>query len=1088
MKRILLTWVLLAGLVLPAGAVSFNKDVRPILADRCFACHGPDASARKAGLRLDQEMFAKAALADSGIIPVVAGKPGESGIITRITSDDPQEVMPPPESKSALSAREIGVIREWIASGAQWERHWALIAPQKSALPDKGAGERSSNWIDRFILERLRVAGIQPSPRASAEHLLRRLTFDLTGLPPKIEQLDAFLADHGQTAYKRMVEQLLSSPAFGERLALEWLDVARYGDTDGLFEDHPRSIYPWRDWVVRAFNQNLPYSDFISWQLAGDLYPSATVDQRLATGFLRNNPTSNEGGIIDEDYRVKYLIDRVNTTATAFLGLTMECAQCHDHKFDPITQREYYEMAGFFNNLVGKGNTKGATAPTLSILQPGHLERMKMLDKEIMALEAIMVSSPPQLMTDFDLWLGQLEKAIDWYSPQVLADSRRAQADLKDSPPAVASEVRGRYLRLALPRGKSGFITISEIQVYSEGHNIARAGSATQSSNYSGATLAAKAVDGNADGTFGSCACTQEEKDAWWELDLGAEVPIDHIVVYNRGDCCPERLDHVSVTLLDKTRKIVTEHNTGDAPSRLAFSLNPEAPLPKSTRPEYMMVLAPRPGPVAAISLSGFRPGLLDSIKLELLSATGESRELKLAAVGETRFDKENPAVLGLEKPEKLDRGHTLKLSLSGDPVREVRLTAQRDAANRKKIPQGRDKRLAHFRGNWPGFAGQRRQLETLKKEKASIEKPKAISMIAADAGKMRPNHILLRGEYDKRGEAVPTSAPGSIMPFSPKLPKNRLGLAGWMVDSQNPLTARVVVNRYWQMIFGVGLVKTSEDFGAQGERPSHQELLDHLAVDFIDSGWDIKHLIRTIVTSATYQQSSVLPRGIIQIDPGNRLLSHAPRHRLAAEFVRDHALSVSGLLVDKLGGPGVNPYQPSVLFGRNAIGASNVSFAQSKGEGLYRRSLYTYWKRQIPAANMRILGSDGRNSCRTRRESTNTPLQALVLLNDPQFVEAARGLAERCFREGGESAEERLAYAFRLSTSRSVAPAELKVLLAEYRERLAEFRNNPAAANSYISGGGERPADTGINPVELAAYAAVVSLILNLDESISKS
>ena len=1088
MKSIAYIFSLLMGFALPAGAVSFNKDIRPILADRCFACHGPDSAARKAGLRLDREEFAKAALAESGTIPVVAGKPGESGILARMTSDDPEEVMPPPKSKSGLTTREIGLIREWIANGAQWERHWAFIAPKKPVLPDAGTGDWTINWLDHFILERLLAEGLHPSPRADAEHLLRRLTFDLTGLPPKIAQLDAFLADGGQDAYRKVVDGLLSSPAFGERLALEWLDVARYGDTDGLFEDHPRSIYPWRDWVVRAFNKNLSYSDFISWQLAGDLYPDATVEQRLATGFLRNNPTSNEGGIIDEDYRVKYLIDRVNTTATAFLGLTMECAQCHDHKFDPMTQHEYYAMAGFFNNLVGKGNTKGATAPILSILPPGYGERMTQLDKEIMAVEGILASTPPELIGDFNLWLEQLEKSIKWYSPKVVADSRRPKSKLEGDPAPRPSDVRGRYLRLALPRGKSGFITISEIEVYSEGHNVARAATATQSSNYLGTTLADKAVDGNANGNFGSCACTQEQKDAWWELDLGAEIPIDHIVVFNRNDCCPERLDKVSVTLLDVTRKPVAERNMGDAPFRSAFSFNPGAPLPKSAKRDYVMTLVPEPGLLAAISFSGSRPGLLSSVKLELLAANGESRELKLNGVGEKRFGKENPAIFGLKTPEKLSKGHTLKLSVAGGPVQRVNFTAEVAAAKRENIPQGRDKRLAHFRGDWPGFAEQRRQLGILKKEKASIGSGKVTSMIAADEGKMRPNYMLLRGEYDKRGEEVETSAPGSILAFSPKLPKNRLGLARWVVNPANPLTARVVVNRYWQMIFGVGLVKTSEDFGAQGERPSHQKLLDHLAVDFIESGWDIKHLIRTIVTSATYQQSSILPRDIIKIDPGNRLISHAPRQRLPAEFIRDHALSVSGLLVDKLGGPGVNPYQPSVLFGRNAIGASNVSFTQSQGEGLYRRSLYTYWKRQIPAANMRILGSDGRNACRTRREKTNTPLQALVLLNDPQFVEAARVLAERCFREGGESAEERLGYAFRLATSRRATPGELKVLLAEYGERLNEFRKHPDAANSYIAGGGARPAHTGINTQELAAYAAVVSLILNLDESISKS
>lgn len=743
-----------------ADTVSFNEHIRPILSDRCFACHGPDAASRKADLRLDLEDAARAVIS--------VDDPANSHLLQRLTSADPDEVMPPPETKTSVTKEEVALLTRWIGQGAPWERHWAFISPRKATIPE---GEHA---IDHFIQARLEAEGMKPSKRASREHLLRRLSFDLTGLPPTLAEMEAFLAEDHETAWPKAIERLLESTAFGERLALEWLDIARYGDTDGLFEDHPRSIYLWRDWVVQAFNDNLPYDQFLTWQLAGDLLPEATVDQKLATGFLRNNATSNEGGLIDEDYRIKYLIDRVNTTSTAFLGLTMECAQCHDHKFDPMTQKEYYQFGGFFNNLVGKGNTKGATDPVLRF------------------------STPEQ-----DKRLAELKTAI---------------------------------------------------------------------------------------------------------------------------------------TELGKPKKGTPEH----------------------------------------------------------------------------------------------------------------------------------------------------KKLEALKKEQGDIEKAIPVSMIAADAKKPRPMHILLRGEYDKPGEEVTAAGPAFVLPYDDSLPKNRLGLAQWMTDPNHPLTARVAVNRVWQMLFGTGLVKTSEDFGTQGDRPSHQDLLDHLAVTFIESSWDTKELIRQIVSSATYQQSSVR-RSLNDQDPDNRLLSRSSRQRLTAEFIRDHALAVSGLLVQKPGGPGVHPYQPAELFGRNAIGAAGAKFTQSTGADLYRRSLYTYWKRQIPTANMRLLGADGRIACRTRREQTNTPLQALVLLNDVQFTEAARVLAERMMQEGGNHLDARLNFTFRLATSRKATNDELAILKAEFNDRYREFKaDNELTANYLI--GGERKPNEALDKAELASYAAVASMILNLDETISKS
>ena len=1080
-----------SNLVVPAGKISFNKDIRPILADRCFSCHGPDSAARKADLRLDLEEEAKAALRE-GVTPIVPGDPDASAIIRRLTHEDPEELMPPPDSKLTVTSGEIELIRRWISQGAKWERHWAFLPPRSNPPASGRDHPWPRNEVDRYILETLGTHSLKPSPPADRAQLLRRVTLDLTGLPPTITELDTFLLDNSGRAYERAVDRLLASPAFGERMALEWLDVARYGDTDGLFEDHPRSIYAWRDWVVQAFNGNLPYDKFITWQLAGDLLPAASHAQRVATGFLRNNPTSNEGGIIDEDYRIKYLIDRVNTTSTAFLGLTMECAQCHDHKFDPMSQREYYQLAGFFNSLVGRGNTKGATSPTLRLLSPGQEKRITEIDSELKSVDETLQDNPPRLTEDFTKWLAELEEPITWTTPPVISSTRAAnQASTAGVPLDQESKTRGRFVRITLPPESSGYLTISEVEIYSAGRNVARAGKASQSSDYGSSNLASKAIDGTRGGDFASCSCTKETRNGWWEVDLGSELPIDHILIYNRNDCCAERLDNVSVNVLDAARRKIRSEKIGDAPFKSEFTLNPKAPSPRP-EPEagnYELVLDPGKlaGPLAALRISATRAGHIEKLQAHVVGR--KTRELKLR--GSDRIvvgPAKEPHLIGLETPAVLDAGEQLKLTITGDAVLVVELTTKANAFVRTTLPRERDRRLAHFKASWPGFAPARKMRADLTREKEEIEKSGTITMIAGEEGKPRKTHILMRGEYDKPGELVEPSAPGSILPFSKDLPRTRLGLARWMTDRSNPLTARVAVNRYWQMLFGAGIVITSEDFGTQGDRPSHQALLDHLAVDFINSGWNVKALLRKIVISSTYRQSSVRSAGLAELDPDNRLLARAPRQRLQAEFIRDHALAVGGLLVDKRGGPGVHPYQPAVLFGRNAIGAAGASFKQGSGEDLYRRSLYTYWKRQIPAANMRILGADGRTACRTRRERTNTPLQALVLLNDPQFVEAARALAERSLKEGGSDILECLAYAFRLSTSRRPSRAELDILHAEFADRLEGFRADPERTRAYLHGGGARKPDPAFDQSELAAFAAVAALILNLDESISRS
>ncbi|MFT5527391.1 MAG: hypothetical protein ACI9HK_005373, partial [Pirellulaceae bacterium] len=599
---------------------------------------------------------------------------------------------------------------------------------------------------------------------------------------------------------------------------------------------------------------------------------------------------------------------------------------------------------------------------------------------------------------------------------------------------------------------------------------------------------ASNAVDGNHDGRFGSCSCTKLEPNAWWEVDLGGVFPIDSVAVWNRTDCCPERLDNLTIGILDEQRKVASQRVVKKALARNA--LPSDAVDTEAASKEVKLRFALETDSVAALQFEGRVPSVIEVVAAELISSdAGKAVPIKLVGDKKLKLNK-LPVILGLDAAIKVSKGQSIQLTLRAAEIDGLRITTtdSETAALRASIPQEEAKRLVHFRGQWPGFSGARQIQKQLLAEKKQIEATSPLSMIAADMAKPRSNYLLVRGEYDKRGEVVQTSPPASIMAVADDLPRNRLGLARWLTDPKHPLTARVAVNRYWQMIFGVGIVKTSEDFGTQGDQPSHRELLDYLSADFVESGWDVKRLLRQFVLSATYRQGSFRAAEIATRDPGNRLLSHALRRRLQAEFVRDHALAISGLLVEKNGGPGVHPYQPAELFGRNAIGSSNAKFNQSSGDDLYRRSLYTYWKRQIPAANMRILGADGRNNCRTRRERTNTPLQALVLLNDPQFVEAARVMAERSIREGGASPSKRLAFAFRLATSRRPQQREMVILLQEFNDRLKEFQAAPETAKKYLAGGGHRQPPEDLDSAELAAYAAVCSLIFNLDESLSSS
>ncbi|MEC8411213.1 MAG: DUF1549 domain-containing protein, partial [Planctomycetota bacterium] len=746
----------------PAEQISFNKHIRPILADRCFVCHGPDATTREAGLRFDREESAKQPSVDSGETAIVPGQPEMSELLRRLSASDDLQ-MPPPDSNLSVTQDEIELIRRWIAEGAKWERHWSLISPVKAEAPAVANPSWPVNSIDHFILRRLEVEGLEPTRQASKAQWLRRVSFDLTGLPPTLEELDDFLSDESEDAHGKAADRLLESRSFGERMAQEWLDVARYGDTDGLFEDHPRSIYPWRDWVIDAFNENLAYRDFIIWQIAGDLLPEASIEQQVATGFLRNNPTSNEGGIIDEDYRVKYLVDRVNTTATAMMGLTLECAQCHDHKYDPMTQREYYQFAGFFNNLVGNGNTKGATAPTLRRFSEEQAARLPVIEGELAETESALKSTPDALLEDYDAWVEMLEQPVQWVDPVkiVQANTRLSEEWLVSVDPPATEEsetsnrpkMKGRFVRLELPKDHDGFLTLSEVQVFSGGRNIAHTGQATQSSvDYN--SPAAKAIDGNHDGSFASCSCTQSERAAWWELDLGAEFPIDSVAVWNRTDCCPERLDKLSIQVLDEQRQATGTRVLEKAQARNALPADAVDAEPETREFSVDLALNEESGldSVAALQLVGKSPAVVELSGLELVDSDSTSEPVEVMFTGDKTLKLVGaPVLIGLESAINLAEGQKLRLKLTGSGFEGIRIsiTSNPTAATRASLPKEAAKRLEHFRGQWSGFDETRQRQAQLQEEKKQIEATAPLTMIASDMSSPRENYLLMRGEYD---------------------------------------------------------------------------------------------------------------------------------------------------------------------------------------------------------------------------------------------------------------------------------------------------------------------------------------------------
>ncbi|MDW3647403.1 MAG: DUF1553 domain-containing protein [Bacteroidia bacterium] len=1023
--------------------VDFNFHIKPILSDRCFACHGPDEEARSADLRLDTEEGAFTALGEvEKRFAIKAGNLDASEVWHRIISKDEEFIMPPPESNLSLNNQEIALIGKWIDQGAEWKEHWSFIPPKKSNFPSVKEEGKIQNEIDQFVLARLEQEGTSFTDKASKERLMRRISFGLRGIPPQVEELEAFKADDSEDALEKVIDEMLASEAYGERMAIDWLDVARYADTHGYQADRERRMWPWRDWVIKAFNNNMPYDEFSRWQLAGDLMPNPSREQILATGFNRNHMQTEEGGSVEEEFRAEYVADRTITTSRAFLGLTMECARCHDHKYDPISQKEFYQLFSFFNSVDESGQTSFFTdavpVPALKLTAQNTDSKAA----EIRASIEKMESQIPQSEERFKNWLARsgnikpnLTKgkvgdfSFDRISNKKLANAARPRfaASIVDDPILVSGH-KNKGLKLS---GENG-LSFKDLGVFSRSDPFSLS--------------------------------------IW----VKAEEELDRAVIVHRTQAVLDAGSRGYELMIDQGKISLAlthmwPHNEIRKLSKKAFPIN-----------EWVHLTMTYDGSSQARGLSLFINGEkteMDIIKDNLTKDILYERVKVHLAIG-YRFRGKG------FKNGIVDEFKVFDRCLSQLEVSELagkRLANQLAAKNMAELSPKERELLKEFylRNIDADFQQWEKEIRKLRDEERSLIDTVPEIMIMKDLPQARPTFVLNRGAYDQPGEEVYAGTPSKVLAFSEELPPNRLGLADWLFDAENPLTARVMVNRIWQMHFGKGLVSTPEDFGNQGALPSHPELLDFLAVRFIESGWDIKALHKLILSSATYQQDSYASAELREKDPDNVLLARGPAFRLSAEMLRDQALATSGLLVEKVGGPSVKPYQPEGLWKEK----SGKIYLADKGDGLYRKSLYTFWKRTSPPPNMMTFDATDRNICIVKRQSTSTPLQALVLLNDVQFVEASRKLGERMLHTS-EKPEEQIRMAFSLLTCRQPSTEESQVLNEMYAEQLTEFKERPEAAHELLSEG-DSSVDESLDPLQLATATVIANAIMNFDESI---
>ena len=1039
--------VLNIGIVAVAGearTLSYNRDIRPILSENCFPCHGTDSASRKAGLRLDHFETATNNL-DDGVVAIVPGSPAKSEMIRRILATDDDQ-MPPAKINKVLKPEKKELLKKWIAAGAKYEPHWAFVPPVKAPPP----AVKSSNWVknpvDNFILARLESEKLKPNAEADKRTLIRRVSLDLTGLPPTPEAVEAFVKDASSDAYEKLVDRLLASPEWGEHRGRYWLDAARYGDTHGIHFDNFREMWTYREWVINAFNKNMPFDEFTVENLAGDLLPDATSDQKIGSGFNRCHATSNEGGSIDEEVLVNYTRDRTETTGQTWLGLTVGCAVCHDHKYDPLTQKDFYSLSAFFNNTTQKamdGNIK-ATPPVMVVPKPEDDARWQKLGDEIPAAEQNITERKTSAHGDFTNWLEQSYH------------------------PGISAQPTSEKLVFAAPLDEGAgepvhFDFAGTNQAVDIGENTNRQDGAVAALAYTtGGTNAPAFADvGNFERTN---AFTYT---AW--VRFGED----------KGGALFARMDDRGGTF--RGWDLYFEggkpafHLLNDYPTN-ALKVSAKTELPKD---RWNFVAVTYNGSSKASGVKIYVNGAMQEVEVQNNSLNAST----LTSVPFKLGQRETGSVLvnaGLQDLKIFSR------ALSPGEVAELMNLPRLQWLTLK--PQRSTNETEELFSLWLNkadsmYRGLLAARDGLNKEMADIRSRGTVAYVMNERTNAPEAYVLYRGAYDQRRDKVGAATPEFLPPLPADAPRNRLGFAQWLLRPENPLTARVTVNRYWQEIFGTGIVRTAGDFGVAGEQPVNQPLLDWLAVDFREHNWDVKRFFKMLVMSATYRQSAVTSPEKIERDPENRLLAHGPRFRMDAEMIRDGALAASGLLVEKIGGPSVRPYQPPGIWDKVGMPQGNTrNYVQDHGESLYRRSVYTFWKRQAAPASLEIFNAPSREVCTVRRERTDTPLQALVTLNDPQFVEAARHLAQ----EGLQNNNDVFNFMAERLLARPLTSKERKILAANADDLLAHYKAAPKEAAQLLAVGETKP-DAKIDPPTLAAYTMVANELLNLDEVLNK-
>lgn len=999
--------------------VLFNRDIRPILSENCYACHGPDESKRMTGLRLDSESGAAAALSN-GREAIVVGDPEASELFLRVSTDDEARRMPPAAfGHEPLAEGEIELIRLWIEQGATWQGHWAYLPPQRPAVPAARYPGWPANPIDSFVLQRLQEERLEPSPPASRETLIRRVTLDLTGETPQLADVDNFLADASPAAYETLVDRLLASPGYAERMAIRWLDAARYADTNGYQTDAARDMWRWRDWVIDAFAANKPFDEFTVEQIAGDMLPDARLDQIVATGFNRNHRGNGEGGIIDAEYAVEYVVDRVDTTSTVWLGLTVGCARCHDHKYDPITQKEYYELFAYFNNIPerGKAFKYGNSPPMVKAPTFEQEEQLRKLDRDLAALRKEHADLVRKTSRRRDRWEKSVSRTpADWVDEVGLTVA--FPEDFRDANPADK-------------RFKDGEFAVLGDQANFSFTDRFSAAAWIRPERADGAIVARTRHVDPEDAT--------DTNPGWGMYLVDGKVQVNLISRW-LDDCI--RIESVDPVPLNEWSHVAFAYDGSKFAKGLRIFINGDPVKVKVNRDEMNQEIKSKEPLRVGRGLGLEYEGAIR--RLTIYDRTLTADEIAVSAVAR-----------------------------SLDAIAR-RAPNERTAAESRKL----DLAFANAYGPQP-LTDLTAEVRNLEARHGQYTDALPTVMVMQEMSPRRKTHRLDRGAYDAPAEEVVPGLPGAL---SKADPGSRLDFARWLVSRDNPLTARVIVNRVWQMFWGTGIVKTVEDFGSQGEWPTHPALLDWLAVEFMESGWDLKALVKTIVTSATYQQSSRAREMSLERDPDNRIFARGPRLRLPAEAVRDLTLAASGMLIPVVGGPSVKPYQPAGMWTELAGGKD---YAMDTGGDLYRRSIYTFWKRAVPPPSMSLFDSAGREACTVRSVRTNTPLQALNRMNDASYMEASRALARRAIDEAGENSDDRLDHMFRLVTSRHPSSDEQAVLASGWEYHLDRFRNDSEAAGALL---GETDASSdGVSNPEMAAYSMMASLVLNLDETITR-